>query len=68
MGAITKTRKIGGSLVATIPSNVINAEDIKEGEWIELEIKKYKKDYFGSLKELDKFEKEDRMEERWDIL
>ncbi|MFB6246711.1 MAG: hypothetical protein ABEI74_03930 [Candidatus Pacearchaeota archaeon] len=64
MGVITKTRKIGGSLVATIPSNVINAEDIKEGEWIELEIKKYKKDYFGSLKELDKFEKEDRMEVR----
>ena len=64
MIGIAKTRRIGGSIVVTIPIEVVKIEDINEDEWIEVEVKKHKKDYFGALKEIGKFTKEDRMQDR----
>ena len=61
MKTITKTRTIGGSLVITIPSNIVKNERLKENEVIEIEIKKLKKDYFGALKGLGSFTKEDEL-------
>jgi hypothetical protein len=59
--AIAKTRKIGGSLVVTIPVEIIKDQNIEEGETIEIKVKKRKKDYFGALKGIGHYNrKEDR--------
>lgn len=57
---IAKTRQIGGSLVVTIPMSIVKTEQLGEGQWVEIKINKYKKDYFGALKGIGKFTKEDR--------
>ena len=44
--SLVKTRKIGGSIVVTIPSNIVQNEQIGENEFVELEIRKAKKNYF----------------------
>jgi antitoxin component of MazEF toxin-antitoxin module len=61
---IAKTRKIGGSIVVTIPANIIQNEQIGANELIELEVKKIRKNYFGALKGIGHFTREDRMEDR----
>jgi len=60
MKTIARTRKIGGSLVVTIPSNIVREEQISENELVEIEVKKQRKDYFGALRGLGKFTKEDK--------
>ena len=60
MKALTKTRAIGGSLVVTIPKEIVKDEMLIEGEVVEVEVKKRKKDYFGALKGIGKFTEEDK--------
>lgn len=71
MKNITKTRVIGGSLVLTIPSDLVKNQMIRENELVEIEIKKLKKDFFGMLKGIGPFTKEDKIKgqfEKWNIL
>lgn len=60
MEAITKTRKIGGSLVVTIPRVVVEEEGLTEDQTVKIEIKKLKKSGFGLSKGLASFSKEDK--------
>jgi len=64
MEAIAKTRSVGGSLVVTIPSEIVKIENIQEGEYVDISIKKKRIDYFGALKGIGEFKEEDRMEDR----
>lgn len=64
MKTIARTRRIGGSLVITIPANIIKAENIQENELVEVEVKKRRKNYFGALKGIGSFTRKDRMEDR----
>lgn len=65
MKTIAKTRKIGGSLVVTIPSNIIKSENIRENEFIEIEVKKRRIDGFGALKGIGSYNRnEDRAKDR----
>ena len=48
-------------MVVTIPANIVKAERIKENELVEIEIKKTKKDYFGTLKGIGRFTEEDEL-------
>lgn len=59
MKTITRTRKIGGSLVVTIPNEIVKEEGILEGEIIEIDIEKPRRDFFGALKGIGSFTKED---------
>ena len=61
---ITRIRTLGGSLAVTIPIELVRKQGLKEDEIIEIEIKKHKKDYFGSLKGIGKFTEKDRMDDR----
>ena len=61
MEAIVKTKAVGGSLMVTIPKDIVNDETIKEGEIIKIHIEKIKKDWFGCLKGIGSFTKEDEM-------
>lgn len=59
--SLAKTRKIGGSIVVTLPKELVESKKIKEGEIIEITVKKVKKDGFGILKGLTPFTAEDEL-------
>jgi len=62
MEAVTRTRRIGGSLVVTIPIEIVKEENIKEGELVEIGIGKIRKNGFGILKGMRAFTKEDELD------
>src|SRR3972149_9699831 len=57
--SLTKTRKVGGSLVVTLPKELVESQKIKEGEVVEVTVKKLRKAGFGSLKGIGPFTAED---------
>ncbi len=61
MPELTKTREVGGSLVVTIPAKIVKGEKLKKNELVEIEIKRHKKDFFGALKGIGSFTKEDEL-------
>lgn len=61
MKALTRTRSVGGSLIVTVPKEIVREESLGEGELIEIEVEKIKKDFFGLLKGLGSFTKEDEL-------
>ena len=63
--SLAKTRRIGGSLVVTIPAEIVKDENIAEGEVVEIKVRKRKTDYLGALKGIGSFKKEDRMKDRY---
>ena len=65
MAALTKTRVLGGSLAVTIPVDLVKKEGLKEDELVEIEVRKVKKDYFGALRGLGSYKREeDRAKDR----
>jgi bifunctional DNA-binding transcriptional regulator/antitoxin component of YhaV-PrlF toxin-antitoxin module len=58
---LAKTRKVGGSLVVTLPKELVESEKIKEGEAVEIRVKKLRKDGFGVLKGAGPFTVEDEL-------
>ncbi len=60
METLSRTRKIGGSLVVTIPKNIVEKEGLKENQLVEIGVKKVKKSGFGISKGLASFSKEDK--------
>lgn len=58
---LAKTRKVGGSLVVTLPKELVESEKIKEGEIIEISVKKLRKKGFGVLKGVGPFTAEDEL-------
>jgi hypothetical protein len=60
-GSLTKTRKVGGSIVITLPKAIVESQQIKEGEIIEITVKKVRKDGFGILKGVGPFTVEDEL-------
>lgn len=66
MRALTKTRAVGGSLVVTIPMEIVKAEMLKEDEIVEVEVKKQKTDFFGVLKDIGSFTEEDELNGQFD--
>ena len=62
MESVTKLRKVGGSIVATVPKNVVELEGLMPGQTVKISVKKIKKSFFGAAKGIGSFTKED---ERW---
>lgn len=60
METLTKTRRIGGSLVVTIPKTIVEEEGLKEDQTVKINIAKVRKSGFGLFKELGHFTKEDK--------
>lgn len=61
MKAIVKTKKIGGSIMVRIPKELVEEQSIKENTLVEIDVTKPRKDFFGSLKGMGKFTKEDEL-------
>ena len=64
MEALIKTRKIGGSLVITIPRVIVEEEGLMPNQIVEINVKKIKKSGFGIAKGIGPFLKEDKFEEQ----
>ena len=62
MESITKLRKVGGSIVATVPKKIIELEGLVAGQTVTIQIKKIRKSGFGMMKGIGSFTKEDK---RW---
>ena len=62
MESITKLRKVGGSIVATVPKQVIELEGLIPGRIVKINVEKIKKSFFGAAKGIGSFTKED---EHW---
>jgi antitoxin component of MazEF toxin-antitoxin module len=61
VGCLTKTRKVGGSLVVTLPKELVENQNIKENQCIEITVKKCRKNGFGIFKGMSSFTAEDEM-------
>lgn len=60
--AYVRTRRVGGSIVITIPMEVVEIARIKEGETLKIEIDKPKNSYFGALRGIGRIKHEERMD------
>ncbi len=60
MEVLAKTRKLGGSLVVTIPKIIAEEEGLKENQSIKIEFQKIKKSGFGISRGLASLSKEDK--------
>jgi antitoxin component of MazEF toxin-antitoxin module len=60
--ALVKTRKIGGSIVTRIPKELVEQEGIREGELVEIEVRKARRDWFGAFPKLKPFSKEEELD------
>jgi antitoxin component of MazEF toxin-antitoxin module len=56
-----KTRKVGGSLVSTLPKKLVESKKNREGELLEIIVKKVKIDGFGICKGMKPFTTEDEL-------
>ena len=62
MEGITKLRKVGGSVVATVPKKLIDLEGLMPGQIVTINVKKVRKSFLGAAKGIGSFTKEDK---RW---
>ncbi len=62
---IQYTRKVGGSLMVTIPKEIAELENIHSGEMVRIEIKKIPTDMFGAYPSLTSLRKEDKIDIKW---
>ena len=64
MSYATRLRKVGGSLVATIPKEATEKLNLSDNDVVELEIRKPRKSFFGVYKGIPSFKESDRLDER----
>ena len=61
---LVRTRKLGGSLIVTIPNDAVKKIGLKENETIALSIKRPKKSYFGICPNVSAFTEDDRFDRK----
>lgn len=59
--SLVKVRRVGGSLVVTVPKEIVESEGIKEGELVLIDIKKAKRSWFGIAAGVGPFTAEDEL-------
>ena len=60
--AYVRARRVGGSIVVTIPMEVVEIARIKEGETLKIEIDRPRSSYFGVLGGIGRISHEERMD------
>ena len=64
---IQRAKRIGGSLMVRIPKDIVDLEAIHDGEPVQLEIKKMRRNWFGAFPLLKPYKKEDyRMSSKYE--
>lgn len=59
--SLAKTRRVGGSLVVTLPKELVECKKIREGEVVEITVKKVRSGGFGVFRGLTPFTAEDEL-------
>jgi len=59
--SLVKTRRVGGSLVITLPKELTESKGIEEGEIVEITVRKLRVDGFGALRGIGPFTVEDEL-------
>lgn len=59
--AVSRVRKVGGSLVVTIPRELVEEEGLRPGERVNLEVRRVRKSHFGVARGVGPFTAEDEM-------
>ncbi len=59
--SLVKVRKVGDSLVVTIPKEIVELEGIKEGEIVEIKVSRLRKSWFGVAKGVGPFTSRDEL-------
>ncbi len=62
MEGITRLRRVGGSVTATVPKKIIEIDGLVPGQIVKIKVEKIKKSGFGAMKGMGPFTKEDK---RW---
>jgi antitoxin component of MazEF toxin-antitoxin module len=60
--ALAKAKKVGGSIMVRIPKEVVQQEDIHEGEMVELDVRKARRKWFGVTPQISEFTHEDELD------
>ncbi len=60
--ALTKARRVGGSIMVRIPKELVEQEEIREGELLEVDVRKARKSWFGALPGAGPFTREDELD------
>jgi len=50
METLTKTRRIGGSFIVTLPKTMVETENLTDNQIVTIEVRKVKKSGFGMFK------------------
>lgn len=58
---VSRVKRMGGSLMVTIPKELADALGIKEGEIVSIEVKKLRRDFFGALRNLSPMATEEEL-------
>ena len=66
VGCLAKTRKVGGSIVVTLPKELVETQNIRENQCIEITVKKCRKKGFGMFKGMKPFTAEDELKGQLD--
>ena len=59
---VVKARKVGGSIMVRIPKELVEQEDLREGELVELEVRKATRDWCGSFPALKPFSRSEELD------
>lgn len=62
MSAYVKTRRVGGSLMVTVPKEVIDGLGIGENELVKIDVERARPSYFGKFKGIQQMTEEDRLD------
>jgi antitoxin component of MazEF toxin-antitoxin module len=65
-GFLVKTRKVDGSIVVTLPKELVETQNIKENQCVEITVKKCRKNGFGMFKSMSPFTAEDELKGQLD--
>ena len=60
MEGITKLRKVGGSIVATVPRKIIDLQGLGPGQPVKISVQKIKNSFLGAARGIGSFTKEDK--------
>ncbi len=61
MKAYSTARAVGGSLVVTIPKEIVRQESIRAGELLELDVARVERSFFGAARGIGPFTKRDEL-------
>ena len=60
--ALTRARKVGGSIMVRIPKELVEQEDIHEGEMVEIDVRKTRRSWLGASPNVRPFTHEDELD------